>query len=478
MAYTLSGTLKLPDGTAAAGVDLRFVALTTFSPLIESAEQTVRTAANGSYNIALEISSYNVFVTYGNNRPFLAGRIVINSNTAPGQDLPTLLGGIYQPTTPEWIQQVEAWLTEAKDSAARAQQYAVTASNEANRAEQEADRASLISGLDTVQEAVKIAILDYERYSLERATGGRQTIIRDKLGNANAMFVLPRFRYDDLGMAADMGSGDVTAFDFGSGSIKSEIFIGVYLASGEGAISAPRAVPRTYVEQSTARAACAGKGVGWHLMTAHEWAAVALWCMANGYEPIGNTGWGRSHEKTWLVGDRLDNLSPGDTAGEARTLAGSLGAEATHDRIGGISDMVGNVWEWQDGFLLRSGQVIASTHNAQPQAEWSPQAAYFDNHNSTPMLSDSVTRTASANVEWRALGKGANYVSNQLLKRLMVEPSTVLPKGKLIVNNEGEQLPIRGGAWSSTTDAGLAAIGLFIPQATTNPYVGFRPAFA
>lgn len=322
------------------------------------------------------------------------------------------------------------------------------------------------------------AILDSERYSLERATGGKQTIIRDNAGNANAMFVLPRFRYDDLGMAADMGSGDVTAFDFGSGSIKSEIFIGVYLASGEGAISAPRAVPRTYVEQSTARAACAGKGVGWHLMTAHEWAAVALWCMANGYEPIGNTGWGRSHEKTWLVGDRLDNLSPGDTAGEARTLAGSLGAEATHDRIGGISDMVGNVWEWQDGFLLRSGQVIASTHNAQPQAEWSPQAAYFDNHNSTPMLSDSVTRTASANVEWRALGKGANYVSNQLLKRLMVEPSTVLPKGKLIVNNEGEQLPIRGGAWSSTTDAGLAAIGLFIPQATTNPYVGFRPAFA
>lgn len=62
------------------------------------------------------------------------------------------------------------------------------------------------------------AILDSERYSLERATGGIQTIIRDSAGNANAMFVLPRFSYADLGMTADMGTGDVTAFDFGSGS--------------------------------------------------------------------------------------------------------------------------------------------------------------------------------------------------------------------------------------------------------------------
>ena len=31
------------------------------------------------------------------------------------------------------------------------------------------------------------------------------------------MFVLPRFSYADPGMTADMGTGDVTAFDFGSG---------------------------------------------------------------------------------------------------------------------------------------------------------------------------------------------------------------------------------------------------------------------
>lgn len=159
MAYTVSGILKLPDGTAAAGVDLRFVALTTFSPLIESAEQTVRTGANGSYSIALETSSYNVFVTYNNNRPFLAGTIVINSNTAPGQDLPKLLGGTYEPTTPEWITQVQSWLTQAQASATSAEASATTATSEANRAKTEADRAKQISGLETVSDAVALCAL-------------------------------------------------------------------------------------------------------------------------------------------------------------------------------------------------------------------------------------------------------------------------------------------------------------------------------
>ena len=95
-------------------------------------------------------------------------------------------------------------------------------------------------------------ILDAERYALERATGGRQTIIRDSAGNANAMFVLPRFSYADLGMTADMGTGDVTAFDFGSGSIKSEIFIGAYLASGSGAVSAPCQDPSASLDHTAA----------------------------------------------------------------------------------------------------------------------------------------------------------------------------------------------------------------------------------
>ena len=337
------------------------------------------------------------------------------------------------------------------------------------------------------------AILDSERYSLERATGGSQTIIRDSAGNANAMFVLPRFSYADLGMTADMGTGDVTAFDFGSGSIKSEIFIGAYLASGSGAVSAPRQDPRTSLDHTAARNACSAKGAGWHLMTAHEWAAIALWCMANGYEPIGNTNWGRSHAKTWMVGDRADNRAPGDASGTGRTQTGSMGVEATHNKsLAGIADLVGNIWEWQDGFLLQDGRFKLSAFNAQAEAAWAFTDAYLDASSPTggsPILSNAITNRLgaigdnanagnSANSDWRIMAKAGGYVSNQALRRLLIEPATILPQGRIYMRNFGERLPYRGGSWSYGAYAGLAAVVLSSSRADAGTILGFRPAFA
>ncbi len=366
-----------------------------------------------------------------------------------------------------------------KKVASEGEGQAARAKAEADRAKAEADRINAEAGTGKLMRVGGPAILDSERYSLERATGGKQTIIRDSAGNANAMFVLPRFRYEDLGMSAGMGAGDVTAFDFGAGSIKSEIFIGAYLASGAGAVSAPRQDPLASLDHSAARAACAAKGAGWHLMTAHEWAAIALWCMANGYEPIGNTNWGRSHAKTWLVGDRADNRAPGDASGTGRTQTGSIGVKSSHDStLGGIFDLVGNAWEWQDGFLLRAGQVIASTHNAQPEDAWVAPAAYFDAPSSAPVLANAISRTASVNTEWRSMAKSANYISNPLLKRLLLEPSSALPQGRIYVNNDGERLPCRGGDWSGGADAGLAAVLLGYSRANAYANLGFRPAFA
>ncbi|ELC7279661.1 hypothetical protein RJO76_000685 [Aeromonas veronii] len=353
------------------------------------------------------------------------------------------------------------------------------AKTEADRAKTAADSINPEAGAGKLMRIGGPAILDSERYSLERATGGKQTIIRDSAGNANAMFVLPRFRYEDLGMAADMGTGDVTAFDFGSGSIKSEIFIGAYLASGADAVSAPRQDPLAALNHTAARSACEAKGAGWHLMTAHEWAAIALWCMANGYEPIGNSNWGRSHAKNWLFGDRADNLAPGDVSGTGRTKTGSIGADATHDRtICGIADLVGNVWEWQDGFLLRAGQVVASEYNTQQESSWVAQAAYFDVPSGELVLSNAVSRVDTANVEWRAMKKSPSYISNRLLKRLLLEPSTVLPHGLINVINDGERLPFRGGSWYDTSGAGLASLYIYSPRTSGSENLGFRPAFA
>lgn len=337
------------------------------------------------------------------------------------------------------------------------------------------------------------AILDAARYALERASGGQQTIIHDAQGNANCMFVLPRFSYADLGMTADMGTGDVTAFDFGSGSIKGEIFIGAYLASGSGAVSAPRQDPRTSLDHTAARNACSAKGAGWHLMTAHEWAAIALWCMANGYEPIGNTNWGRSHAQTRMVGDRADNRAPGDTAGTGRTQTGSMGSEATHTRtLGGIADLVGNVWEWQDGLLLQDGRFKISAYNTQAEVDWAFVDAYLDASSlsgGSAILSSAITNRLgplgdnanagnSANVEWRSMTKAGGYVSNQAMKRLLLEPAGALPQGRIYMRNFGERLPFRGGPWDYGSNAGLAALNLNNSRVSTYTSLGFRPAFA
>lgn len=376
---------------------------------------------------------------------------------------------------------------------------AARAKVEADRSKAEADRAAAAAnataeaGTGSLMRVGGPAILDSERYSLERATGGRQTIIRDSAGNANAMFVLPRFTYADIGMTTDMGAGDITAFDFGSGSIKGEIFIGAYLASGSGAVSAPRQDPRTSLDHTAARNACSAKGAGWHLMTAHEWAAIALWCMANGYEPIGNTNWGRSHAKTWMVGDRADNRAPGDTAGTGRTQTGSMGSEATHTRtLGGIADLVGNVWEWQDGLLLQDGRFKLSSHNTQAEVDWAFADAFLDAstptggsailsnavNNRLGAIGDNANAGNSANVEWRAMTKSGSYVSNQAMKRLLLEPAGALPQGRIYMRNFGERLPYRGGGWADGAHAGLAALSLYHSRASANANIGFRPAFA
>lgn len=507
MGYRVKGTLKLPDGTLGTNCEIEFTSRKNFSPVLTGMGVSIRTDSAGAYDVTLEYGAYAVILRTGNTYPTAIGQIIVASDTVVGQDLPTLLEQSgWQPATPEYIQQITKWMDRAESAATRSEASAVKsaadgaaqaalAKSQADRAKAEADRASQISGLDTVDNAIKISpfILDSERYSLERATGGRQTIIRDSAGNANAMFVLPRFSYADLGMTADMGTGDVTAFDFGSGSIKGEIFIGAYLASGSGAVSAPRQDPRVLLDHTAARNACSAKGAGWHLMTAHEWAAIALWCMANGYEPIGNTNWGRSHAKTWMVGDRADNRAPGDTAGTGRTQTGSMGSEATHTRtLGGIADLVGNVWEWQDGLLLQDGRFKISAYNTQAEVDWAFVDAYLDASslsggsailssaitNRLGALGDNANAGNSANNEWRSMAKASGYVSMQALRRLLVEPAGVLPQGRIHMRNFGERLPYRGGSWNNGADAGLAALHLSNSRALTGTNIGFRPAFA
>ena len=91
-------------------------------------------------------------------------------------------------------------------------------------------------------------------------------------------------------------------------------------------------------------------------------------------------------------------------------------------------------------------------------------------------IGDNTNGGYTASAAFNVMAKTGTYVSNQLLKRLLVKPSTVLPKGSVYMRNFGEWLPCRGG--SIDTGAGLAALDLRNSHVFTGGDIGFRLAFA
>lgn len=304
------------------------------------------------------------------------------------------------------------------------------------------------------------AILDGDRRAVERASGGKLTVLYDDLGNPSLHHIIPKFRYEDLGFDTELGTGVATAF-LVNGVEKSEIFVGAHLGSMVNGrlCSIPRVDPAASMDWDAFKAACEAKGSGWHMMTGHEWAAVAFWCAANGYQPRGNTNYGRAHDRTLEMGIRQDGGIAGDASGTARTLTGSGPNQWAHNADpNGIFDLVGNVWEWNDCYKIIDGRIFAAPDNdwTLAEASWTDTGVDIDAAN--PWTSSAVTGT-------------------QLTERLMVTYAGIDLQGRLYVNTSGERMPFRGGAWANGSDAGLGALNLTYTRSGPGTSVGARPVF-
>lgn len=328
-----------------------------------------------------------------------------------------------------------------------------------------------------------IIMRDTLRAAVESETGGRLTVLYDDAGNPNIMHVLPRFRYEDLGFSTELGTGTCTAF-LVDGVAKPEIFLGAYQACNVGGLgcSLPYQNPWVSINWDNSKAACDNKGAGWHMMTVHEWAAVALWCVANGFEPRGNTNHGRAHDAPHEVGTRQDGgtYPPGVSDGVGNILAGSGPATWRHDgTYAGIADLVGNVWEWNWGLKLADGEIFVAPDNdyTLPENEW-PTTGKFargDLGGGIRLAEEGSAAESTTNVAWTDTALVEGYTSSELLRRVLVEPFGVAMQGRFYARDFGERFPIRGGARSDGGTAGLAALNLSREGAGTN--VGFRPCY-
>jgi hypothetical protein len=319
---------------------------------------------------------------------------------------------------------------------------------------------------------------------LEAATGGQCTVLYDDVGLPSYMRIIPAMTADTLmsGMPTTLHPA------FLKNGVKiPELFIGMFQAYviGGRAYSLPYKNPTVNVDFDAARGYCTAKGTGWHLMTNWEWAAVALWCMKNGFEPRGNTDHGRAHDATYETGTRQDGdtYAPGDSSGVGNILCGTGPYSWRHDGTpAGISDLVGNVWEWVDGFKLSDGRIYMPADNEYDLAEgsWPAMDHWFsDEADELTLKNTAGTSTEDTlSVVWGSVAKESGYAESDLLNMALISPNGVIPQGQLYVRTAGERLPIRGGGRSYSGSAGLAALALSYVRSITYSIVGFRPAFS
>ncbi|MFT4029737.1 MAG: SUMF1/EgtB/PvdO family nonheme iron enzyme [Protaetiibacter sp.] len=187
-----------------------------------------------------------------------------------------------------------------------------------------------------------------------KTTAGMNAVVRDDRGLPSVMVRIPSFRVSEV---VEKGrDGTHPAFLVGGREVP-EIYVSKYqnvVIDGR-AYSLPGQDPAAEMTFDEAIGYCESKGVGWHLMTNAEWAAIALWCRANGFQPKGNNLLGKD------VTESVQTAIPStyDAAGRvAHVRTGTGPVTWSHNgEASGIYDLNGNVCEFVGGVRTVHGEI-------------------------------------------------------------------------------------------------------------------------
>lgn len=331
-----------------------------------------------------------------------------------------------------------------------------------------------------------------------RAQFPHNEVITDVGGVPSVMVYIPMFRMSEV----TAGGSDAPHPAF---LADDRVLPGIYISKFQntlvdgGACSVPDADPATRIDYDTAVRLCAEKGAGWHLMTAAEWGAVALWCRKNGWLPRGNNDWGRD----WRESERCARVTYEDRqAGICRVATGTGPVEWSHNRRpDGIWDLNGNVWEWLGGLRLVFGELQfcdgadgewfaldglsgarlvpdgnGTTQNSVKldfvQGIWTYTAA---------QVTDSLAKARACDfADVRTDGTLCGAVTEYLiaLGLLPDHPGEDLAGVSLYANNGAqERMLFRGGRWGQGINAGVFKTCLDDPRSFSGHAVGFRAAY-
>lgn len=339
------------------------------------------------------------------------------------------------------------------------------------------------------------------KLSIEALSGGKNTVLFDDLGMPSVMVPFPKLKMSDL-IAG--GSENIHPAFSVDGAEKSVIYVSKYqnIVLNERGYSLPMRDPRASLNFDQAVTYCRNKGKGWSLTPYSLWSAIALWCRKNGTMPRGNNNYGADH----AYGHEKGVPTYYKSGKIARCATGSGPNTWNHNWMpDGIADLNGNVWEWCAGMRLMNGEIqiipyancmAADASMGASSTLWKAIAAdgtLVEPGTAGTLKWDAVSGkiqltkgdiTPKDQGNWlpynnMTLGDGLS-AAPELAKALLLYPDE--PNGDYGgdyhgLNTSGERLPICGGGWSSTSDAGVFAVYLDSPRSDSGTSVGFRSAY-
>jgi hypothetical protein len=366
-----------------------------------------------------------------------------------------------------------------------------------------------------------------EKFALEAASGGKNTLLFDDLGLPSVMVRIPMFLWSDVLEGAP--EEPCSAFVIG-GRVHESIYVSKYLnvvEHGRG-YSLPGRNPDGMYTRDEMKAACAAKGRGWHLMTNAEWMALAFWCRKNGHFPHGNSNFGSDFFYTHEHGVRQYMGSFKGTHFDMHmwpTLTGTGPDTWSHDGTPyGIFDLIGNLWDTLAGLRVMNGEIqIIPDNDSALNVDEGPDSPHwraikpdgtlvlpgtpgtykldspipgradedFVNIGSAACLSTEIKNPhytgASSDITHRAytffpfsdMTHTETAPPHMLLKQLGLYPvNNMQRKPVVFLRNYGERMLCKGGSWFDKDTASLWELYMREERSWIAQDIGFRCAWA